>query len=282
MLKWESALLETHRGTFEVFICGKGDPVCVTHLYSEFNERGNYFADIFTKSYQVILVNLKEAGRSDKAVSEDELSMLESVQDLEAIREKLGYRQWIFGGHSTGGMLGLVYGIHFSESLKALVIGGAAASNEYMNSPNSMYSKRNPHNERVLEILNLLKDPTTAPNKKKEIGKQWTQMSLYRPERFDQYFAKPSSGKVVPKRLDYYSYKELPTYDVRDKLDDIKASTFIYCGKHDSQCPVIFSEEIHRLIPQSKMQIFESSNHSPFLEEAGLFEEKVYEFLRSI
>jgi proline iminopeptidase len=81
----------------------------------------------------VVWVNLRESGNSDKAKDEDELSMVESVRDLEAIRDKLGYSKWIFAGHSTGGMLGLVYGIHFAQSLNGLIVGGAAASKEYMN-----------------------------------------------------------------------------------------------------------------------------------------------------
>ncbi|MBW9235170.1 alpha/beta hydrolase, partial [Leptospira santarosai] len=55
------------------------------------------------------LVNLRGAGNSVGFQTTDELSMKESINDLEAIREALHIKKWAFAGHSTGGMLGLVY-----------------------------------------------------------------------------------------------------------------------------------------------------------------------------
>jgi proline iminopeptidase len=103
-------------------------------------------------------------------------------------------------------------------------------------------------------------------------------MSLYNPEKFDEYFSRPSSGKVVQNRLDYYSFVELPKYDIREKIKYIDIPSIIYCGKFDSQCPLDYSKEINTLIPTSKLYIFDRSNHSPFLEEKESFCEMVKEF----
>jgi proline iminopeptidase len=103
---WEQRLLHTARGVFEVFVAGQGEPLCVTHYYSAFNGRGNYFADRFTDDRQVVLVNLKECGNSEPIKDESELAMVESVEDLEAINPPCGTysafsnrpRQHTFGG----------------------------------------------------------------------------------------------------------------------------------------------------------------------------------------
>lgn len=123
---WEKELLNTSRGIFEIFIKGEGKPLCMTHHYSVFNQTGDYFAETFTKTNKVFLVNLRETGHSEKAVEPYQLSMLESIFDLEAIREKLG-----FAGHSTGGMLGIIYGIYFSNSLDFNVIVGGSCKRIY-------------------------------------------------------------------------------------------------------------------------------------------------------
>ena len=39
-------------------------------------------------------------------------------------------------------------------------------------------------------------------------------MSLYNETAYDEMIARPNSGKTVSKRLDYFSYKELPTFDL--------------------------------------------------------------------
>ncbi len=113
--------------------------MCITHLYSEFNQLGSYFADEFTKYFKVILVNLRETGKSCKAEEDDLLSMEETVYDLEALRVALGYTKWAYGGHSTGGMLGLKYAVQAQQSLSKIIVGGAAASNRYMEHKGSMY-----------------------------------------------------------------------------------------------------------------------------------------------
>ncbi|MBM7578594.1 pimeloyl-ACP methyl ester carboxylesterase [Jeotgalibacillus terrae] len=99
---WEKMLVDTARGTFELFVSGTGEPLCVTHLYSAYDERGNTFANPFTAFYRVYLVNLRGCGHSVKAKAASQYSMETAVKDLEAIRRALGYEKWGFAGHSTG------------------------------------------------------------------------------------------------------------------------------------------------------------------------------------
>ncbi|MFD1928781.1 alpha/beta fold hydrolase [Sporosarcina siberiensis] len=272
---WIQQFIETTRGSFEVFVKGEGEPICVTHLYSAYNEKGNTFANPFTEHGTVYLVNLRGAGNSVGSVHKDDLSMADSILDLEAIRAALQFEKWAFAGHSTGGMLGLVYAIQAPDSLRRIVIGGAAASKAYMQHPGSIYCTDNPNNGRLREILSSLNNPATPVEKKKSLNREWTEMSIYRPEKYDQYFNKPNSGSVVPERLDYYSYTELPNYDITAQLPQITIPTTVYCGLHDAQCPHVFSEEIANAIPNAKLFTFNDSNHSPFVEEAEKFVEMV-------
>lgn len=276
---WKQEIIKTARGDFEIFCKGEGDPLCTTHLYSEFNELGDYFSSEFTDYFSVILVNLREAGHSCKAEKEDQLSMAESVYDLEAIREALGYEKWAFAGHSTGGILGLKYVILAPDSLTKTIVGGAAASRQYMKHQGSIYCRESPYNKRLLEILNILKT-STDKNERRQANKEWSDMSLYYPEKRHEYFQKPSSGKTIARRLDYYSYTELPEYDITQELSDVKTPIFVYCGVHDAQCPYVFSEEIANLLANSKLYAYSYSNHFPFIEEKKKFGRMVRQFVK--
>ncbi|BCB05136.1 alpha/beta fold hydrolase [Bacillus sp. KH172YL63] len=277
---WKQKLISTERGDFEIFTAGSGEPLCVTHLYSEFDERGYYFADRFVEDFTVHLINLKEAGKSTGVKDAYEMSMSETSNDLEAIRTALGFADWNYAGHSTGGMLGLVYAANHPDSLKRLIVGGASATKGYMEDCNSIYSEKNPANKRMKEIFSILSSPHSPKIERQQAAREWTELSLNHPDRFDEYFSKPSSGKVVQKRLDYYSYSELPTYDIRRELTRIKTPTMIFCGKYDSQCPFVFSEEIFHLVPNSTLYIFENSSHAPHIEErekfCGMVRESIY------
>ncbi|MDA2169364.1 alpha/beta hydrolase [Bacillus cereus] len=278
MNRWRKNLISTSRGNFEVFVKGKGEPLCVTHHYSEFNETGDYFAEIFTKTHRVYLVNLRETGNSEKALEPYQLSMLETIFDLEAIREALGLDQWGFAGHSTGGMLGIIYGIYFSNSLRYNIIVGASAREYLTFSSECIYNSDHPQFTRMQELNESLKRSDLSAEARKELSIERTKMSLFEPKRYSELFKLNITKKMSAARLNYFS-RELQIYDVTKKLKLITSPTLIMCGKYDVQCPLPYSLEMKELIPNSKLVIFNESNHYPFLEESKLFNKELDLFL---
>ena len=200
-----------------------------------------------------------------------------AVLDLEAIREALGFVKWGFAGHSTGGMLALKYAIARPDSLSKIIAGGAAASYEYGADPDSIYCSKNPNFNRIVEIMNLLENPSTPIETRRKIGYEWSLMSYHSEEKLQESMKRPNSGKTVGPRLDYFRKVEYPTYDIREEIQYINIPSYIYTGRHDSQCPAKFGIEIAELIPNASLTIFEESNHNPFSEE----EEKFAEFVES-
>ena len=237
---WQQCMIETARGTFEYFESGEGQPMAVTHLYSEFDERGNAFANPFTKACKVYLINLRGIGKSVAANDESEYSMVETVKDLEAIRIALGYEKWAFGGHSTGGMLALQYAIQSPEALTKMIAGGTAASYEYAMHEDCMYNHKNKHFNRVTEIMNLLSDPQTPQEERQKLGYEWTLFSYYSEDKLKEALKKPNSGKTVGTRLNYFRQVEYRQMDFREQLKNVSVPSYIYAGRHDAQCPVQF------------------------------------------
>ncbi|MGM8216600.1 alpha/beta fold hydrolase [Bacillaceae bacterium W0354] len=274
---WEKKYVKTDRGKFEMFVSGTGEPLCVTHLYSEYDERGNTFANPFTSYYKVHLVNLRGCGNSVEAETEEQYSMLESVKDLEAIRDALGFEQWGFAGHSTGGMLGLKYAVIAPTSLTKIIVGGASASKDYSSDEGSIYCHKNPKFTRIVEIMDQLNNPSTPIEIRKQLGYEWAAMSFYSEEKLKQSLNIPNSGKTVGSRLDYFRKVEISTYDLRDSLVNVNVPSYIYAGKYDAQCPHKFGKEIADLIPNAQFTTFYKSNHNPFVEE----EERFIEFVQS-
>ncbi|WP_419881610.1 alpha/beta fold hydrolase [Peribacillus sp. B-H-3] len=278
---WKQVFVETARGRFEIFTQGEGEPLCVTHFYSEFNETGDYFAETFIRTNKVILVNLREAGNSVKSSQPYDLSLLETVLDLEAIREALGLRKWGFAGHSTGGMLGVVYGIYYSGKLTFSVIVGAAAR-EYMTfSPECIYNEEHPHFNKMQKLIEELKRSDLPLQTRRELTKERTKLSLFQPERYDEIFPFTVHKKMSSIRLNYFS-RELQVFDVTRKLQLISVPTLIICGKYDVQCPLTYSLEMNELIPSATLIIFTKSNHYPFLEEPDRFSAEIKTFIKEV
>ncbi|PEC16522.1 proline iminopeptidase [Bacillus thuringiensis] len=277
---WTQQMIPTKRGTFELFTKGNGEPLCITHYYSQFNETGDYFADVFTATHRVFLINLRDAGSSVTAQSENELSMIETVHDLEAIREALQLPTWHFTGHSTGGMLGLLYAITYPNSLQSLVVAGAAASN-YTETPFCIYHPEHSQFHYMQELIENLKSPHLTSEERKELSTKRTKLSLYKPENYNSYFCKPIKKTMSVSRMNAFA-NEYPSFDLREYLPSIKTKTLIMCGRHDVQCPIQYSIEIHEGICDSTFVTFEESNHYPFLEEAAQFTSTTQIFYKSL
>ncbi|MED1555311.1 alpha/beta hydrolase [Bacillus paramycoides] len=277
---WKQQIINTNRGTFELFAKGDGEPLCITHHYSQFNETGDYFADVFTSTYRVFLINLRDVGHSVKAQSENELSMIETIHDLEAIKEALQLPIWHFAGHSTGGMLGLLYAITYPNSLQSLVIVGASASN-YTETSFCIYHPAHPQFHYMQELIENLKSPHLTNEERKELSTKRTKLSLYKPENYNSYFCKSIQKIMSASRMNAFA-KEYSSFDLRECLPSIKTKALIICGKHDVQCPIQYSLEMHEGIRNSIFVPFEYSNHYPFLEEASRFTSTIQEFYKSL
>ncbi|MEM5624882.1 alpha/beta hydrolase [Bacillus wiedmannii] len=279
-IMWTQQIVPTKRGTFELFTKGNGEPLCITHHYSQFNETGDHFADIFTVTHRVFLINLRDAGNSVKANSENELSMIETVHDLEAIRESLQLPTWHFAGHSTGGMLGLLYAITYPNSLQSLVIVGAAASN-YTETLFCIYHPAHPQFHYMQQLIENLKSPHLTSEERKELSTNRTKLSLYKPENYNSYFCKPIQKAMAASRMNAFAH-EYPSFDLRTSLPFIQTKTLIICGRYDVQCPIQYSIKMHDGIRNSIFVPFENSNHYPFLEEAAQFSSTTQEFYKSL
>ncbi|SEH63636.1 proline iminopeptidase [Halobacillus karajensis] len=276
-MTWKKRMVHSDRGNFEIFEKGEGFPLAVTHIYSEFNETGDYFAEVFVKTHHVYIINLKDCGNSDKAKAPHEFSMLETILDLESIRRALGFTKWKFAGHSTGGMLGVLYGIYFSDSLEKLLLVSAAAR-EYMTfSPDCIYNESHPNFNKMQELIERLKNNELSAQKRSELSKERTKLSLLKPEDYDQYFNRFTKKKMSVVRMNFFA-RELHTFDVTKKLPRIKTPTLIIGGTHDIQCPPLYSREMAEWIPDSILFLFNESNHYPHLEEPTEFNKVIVDY----
>ncbi|KAB2398157.1 MULTISPECIES: alpha/beta fold hydrolase [Bacillus cereus group] len=279
-IMWTQQIINTKRGTFELFTKGNGESLCITHHYSQFNETGDYFADVFTATHRVFLINLRDTGRSVTAQSENELSMIETIHDLEAIREALQLPTWHFAGHSTGGMLGLLYAITYPNSLQSLVLVGAAASN-YTETPFCIYHLEHPQFHYMQKLIENLKNPLLTSEERKELSTKRTKLSLYKPENYNSYFCKPIQKTMSASRMNAFTNEYL-SFDLRKNLPSIQTKTLIICGRHDVQCPIQYSIDMHEGIRNSIFVTLEESNHYPFLEEAAQFTSTTQTFYKSL
>jgi L-proline amide hydrolase len=80
---------------------------------------------------------------------------------------------------------------------------------------------------------------------------------------------------------EFHVIGKLKTWDITDRLGEIRVPVLLLSGRYDEATPAIVGA-IHERIPHSEWIVFESSAHMPHIEEPAAFNAAVRGFLSGI
>lgn len=114
---------------FRVF--GKGTPILIIGGGpGDVSDRVLGICDLLSKSYQCILVDQRGTGLSSPAAYDSTtISVALTLDDFEAIRTNLGYKDWVVLGASYGGYLASLYAAFYPASVSSIILVGTAGLN---------------------------------------------------------------------------------------------------------------------------------------------------------
>jgi pimeloyl-ACP methyl ester carboxylesterase len=252
---------------------GEGEPVVLIHGWPLSDAMYEYqYAALVEKGYRVIGITLRGFGLSDKPGGEYNYDVF--ADDIKIVLEQLKVKNATIGGFSMGGATVIHYvakynGAHVSK----LALFGAAAP---------LWTKRD--------------DFTYGLWTKADVNGLIELNNTNRPQLFETF------GKIFPAnetsvsaghgawlgniQLQASPYamaealKTLRDADLRDDLKKIKIPTLILHGRLDKICSFDLAEQMHALVPQSKLVAFEKSGHALFIEEREKFNSELINFIK--
>jgi pimeloyl-ACP methyl ester carboxylesterase len=252
---------------------GEGQPVVLIHGWPLSDAMYEYqYADLVQKGYRVIGITLRGFGLSDKPGGKYDYDVF--ADDIKVVLDKLDIKDATIGGFSMGGATVIHYvakykGAHVSK----MALFGAAAP---------IWTKRNDFNyghwnKADVDGLIVLNN-TNRPK-------------LF--ETFGQIFpanetsVSPGHGAwlgTIQAQASPYAMgealKTLRDTDLRADLKEIKIPTLILHGKQDKICAFELAEQMHAMLPQSKLVPFEKSGHALFIEELEKFNSELVNFIQ--
>jgi pimeloyl-ACP methyl ester carboxylesterase len=228
----------------EVVEIGEGSPVvCITHpswvgpSIEEWVERlGNQ---------HIIVILPRGLGKSSPVRRQQEMTFGQLADDVEAVRERLGVRRWVYLGDSSGGSVALLYALRYPQSLAGLIVGFSTASFLRNVVDPAFQHEFRPHFEK-------LRDGTWI-----NLGYRTMDLSIHLRANLD----------------------ELGTFDVIDRLGEIDVPTLVVAGQHDIAHPPSQAREIHAGIPGSEFLLLERSGHGIADEDRVIYRVAVEQFL---
>lgn len=227
-----------------------------------------------------------------------------------------GAETFVLAGHSYGGFLALDYAVNYGARLSGLILidtWAVGTLGQMVALANALTSDRikvdkarqlrvwsgnllsdQDYQDGITELLPLYTPPEHAALK--PAATTVAETSTTTPDLF---------GPNGPFHIHHetqnvaFSYN-VPRFDVRNQLKDIKASipqcftsmcrrpsnnvqapTLITVGRYDEVTPLFFAQELERGIPDSRLEIFEHTGHSPQLDEPDKFREVLQDFLKT-
>ncbi|KJK75540.1 hypothetical protein H634G_08904 [Metarhizium anisopliae BRIP 53293] len=229
--------------------------------------------------FRVLVYDARGSGRSDP---KGPYTHDRWAADIDELRIWAGSEPIILAGGSYGGYVALEYAIKYPSHVSALIL-------------------RDTSTFGLKSTMYCLKSSLTSPGMKVDADRQYRTwagclrnnddlqasfnevLPIFASERTGSEPA-PIASDSGQLRLHYETHNfamsyNMPRFDVRPRLGDISAPTLIVVGRHDLVAPVQFSEEMHNLMPNSQLAVFEKSGHNPTAEEPDAFQHRVTQFL---
>jgi pimeloyl-ACP methyl ester carboxylesterase len=237
---------------------GSGEPLIFLHGGMATGKTVEHLVPAFSQRFRVIRPDMRGHGKTVNPGGEFSYRLM--ADDIAAFIHAMNLGQASVCGWSDGGQIALELGMHYSDTVKCMVVGAAwyQFSSQYQRALKAMgwESPGTVNIERVRQALG-------------PIAEMWHTLhaTIEDQNRWEKLATQISTMWWTP--LGYTS----------DDFEKIKTPTLILLGDRDQIIPVEEATAMHRMIPDSELAIVPNSNHSLPLSRAELFTSIVLDFL---
>ncbi|MER6066408.1 alpha/beta hydrolase [Streptomyces sp. NPDC001792] len=205
---------------------------------------------------------------------------------LEALIDHLGVGPVHLLGHSHGGFVVQYHALHHPAQVAGVILYDSAPVTGREHGAEAMrqvqaFAARHADRPELPSVLAALQ---AVPAARDDAGITAALRGLL-PAYFADYWNREaefdafrrSTGGVYISGVD--DNGEPDVIDDREALPRLTAPALVLVGRHDVICSVRWAEELHKLIPGSRLVVFEHSGHFAHLEEPRRFAEAVTRFV---
>lgn len=266
---------------YEVFGSGAGTPLFVANGGPGFDHFYLHVSDAWDtlgQNRKIVMWDQRGTGKSGPLKSGQTCTLVDQINDLNALRAHLGYDKINLLGHSWGGFLAMAYASRFPQHIERLIILDSAAPRwrDTLFLFHDVFpdvTAKEGANAFTADLRE--KDSEAARNASTEL---YLTMLFYSPEHRDEFVKKMADDK------EYYNINRLVNADVQrfDLNPEIKKFQFpvlVGCGRFDMNVAPVTAYNIHQQISGSLFVVFERSGHMPFYEQPEQFVEVLNQFL---
>ena len=287
MSKAETGYLNSNGVKLRYEVEGQGEPLVLLNGGPGFSHEYLQELRALSKYARLVFFDQRGTGKSDKA-DPSTYTIDANVADVENIRRSLNLGKCILFGHSWGGMLAQAYALKYQGNISKLILADTFSSIDDLNATLARMRAAVPESIRAIyesyEREGLYKGRDAYPpeyQKALDVAYESVQIGIPPPCYLTDMFAKVAYDvyrTMWGEQSEFRVTGTLAEFNVESRLGDIKIPTLVIVGGSDMPT-VAMAQKTARLIPNSRLEVFEHSRHYPFIEEKAKFVEVMRSFL---
>lgn len=225
-----------------------------------------------SKEYQVLTLDLRGMGSSSRIAVN---SCQDYIDDLHFVLSELGIKKFAFIGHSSGGLLGILYATQFPEEVEKLVL--VETTPQLLSTDTVQWGITGALMQQFITLLRSKKEADFET-----FAHQWNELGLN--DSLELTTLKHSCFQLIASNepeLLANMLEQMCAITVTDLLPRIAVPTLITAGGIDSIAPAGASFAMKALIPNSQLFVFQGSGHMAFATQPYVFNKVLRKFLRN-
>lgn len=232
---------------------------CNLHMWDEEAKR-------LSKRYRVLRCDTRGHGASDAPSGAYSFELL--ADDLHGLLRSLGIQSTHFVGLSMGGMIGQTYALKYPDTFSSLAL--CDTTSRYPSDAGGVWL------ERIKTIEAQGMEPLVLPT----LARWFTEG--FRKTHPDVVEKVAAMIRTTP-ALGYIGCSHaIPKINLTARLKEIRCPSVVIVGKDDPGTPVAMAEEIHRVMPGSKLVVIPDAAHLSNLEQPEVFNRALADFLANV
>ena len=242
------------------------------------------------RKFQLVLVDQRGSGRSERLTDVTRYTLDYMVQDLERLRAHLHLKQWVVLGHSFGGILAQAYATRHPRRVAGLILAGTASSARSVHADFAKIRRVTPKALRA-RLATYERSGIFQPDGQYTRGYATATACAFAPYMYAKAVPKllrasPSIGMDVlremwVRRSDFRIDGNLKGFDFTGLLSRVRAPSLVVIGDRDMVSPAS-AEETRAALPRATLVVMAECAHMMFVDQTDLFNYLLEGFLRSL
>lgn len=260
---------------------GNGYPVLIINGGPGMNSEGFApLAEMLSENNTIIIYDQRGTGKSKlNELNSSSISMDLMVEDIEKLREELGYDQWIVLGHSFGGMLSYAYAAKYPHRVKAMIqshSGGMSLDNTTRFDVRKRLTSE--ENDSLVHYSLLMQSSPGNPKLVEKRAKYLAKAYLV-----DSKHEKTVTNRLLQVNRDIngmiWSDMRAMLFDVTSEMKKFNKPVLIMHGLEDV-VPIDIAERSSMILPNSKLIKMADCGHYGWLDRPEVYLKEVKTFLK--